>query len=116
MGDSIVSGLDEHLLSRKRKVKVKCFPGATVDDMYDNMKPILRRNPEYLIIHVGTNDAVNLLPNEILDRVLALKNNIMETNKNCKVIISMPTNRCDKHTAESTVRNLNNSIGKLYQL
>ena len=68
-GDSIVSGQ----LSEKLKVKVKSFSDANVRDMHDNLKPILRHKPECLIIHVGTNNALNLPPNEILDKILELK-------------------------------------------
>ena len=72
-GDSILSGLQPCLLFRKRKVKVKTFPGANVTDMHDNIKPILRHKPEYIILHTGTNDTLNLPPNEILDKILVLK-------------------------------------------
>ena len=72
-GDAIVSGLQPGLLSQKRKIKVKSFSGANVRDMDDNIKPILRHKPEYIILHVGTNDALNLPPNEILDKILELK-------------------------------------------
>ena len=64
-GDSIVSDL----LSQKLKVKVKSFSGANVRDMHDNLKPILRHKPECIILHVGTNDALKLPPNEILDKI-----------------------------------------------
>ena len=40
-------------------VKVRNFPGSTVRDMYDYVKPLLRKRPPHLILHVGTNDPVN---------------------------------------------------------
>ena len=83
-GDSIVLGLQPGLLSQKRKVKVKRFPGANVRDMHDNIKPILRHKPEYIILHVGTNDAISLSPNEILDKILELKKVIEERTKTVK--------------------------------
>ena len=67
MHDSIVSGLQPGLLSQKHKVKVKSFSGANVRDMHDNIKPILRPKPKYVILQVGTNNALNLSPSEILD-------------------------------------------------
>ena len=72
-GDSIVSGRQPGLLSQKRKVKVKSFSGANVKDMHDNIKPILRHKLEFIILHVGTNDALNLPSNEILDKILELR-------------------------------------------
>ena len=72
-GDLSVSGLQPGLLSQKCKVKMKSFFGANVRDMHDNTKPILRHKPEYIILHVGTNDALNPPSNEILDKILELK-------------------------------------------
>ena len=48
VGDSIVKGLDQYKLSRasKQNIGVRCFPGATVQDMKDYIRPILRRNPD----------------------------------------------------------------------
>ena len=34
--------------------KVASFPGCTTQDMKDHIKPLLRRNPDEIIIHVGT--------------------------------------------------------------
>ena len=43
VGDSILAGIDENRLSTgKHKVKVRYFPGARTDDMYDYMKSLLR--------------------------------------------------------------------------
>ena len=95
-GDSIVSGLQPDLLSQKRKIKVKSFSGANVRDMYDNIKPILRLKLEYIILHVGTNDALNLWPEEI--------------NKDCKVIIWTPTYCFDNRKAGNTVNELTNML------
>ena len=109
-GDSIVLGLQPGLLSQKRKVKVKSFSGTNVTDMHDNIKPILRHKPEYIILHAGTNDALNLPPNEILDKILELKKKIEEINKDCKVIISTPTYRFDNRKAGNTVNELTNML------
>ena len=35
---------------------VKPFPGSTTEDMEDFIKSILRKDPENIINHVGTND------------------------------------------------------------
>ena len=39
----MLSSIDERKSSKRgRKVKVKNFPGATIDDMYDYIKPLLK--------------------------------------------------------------------------
>ena len=86
-GDSILNGIDGSLLSQKRLVKVKLFPGPTITDMYDHLKLILKRHPEFLILHIGTNDTSKHMPNEIVDKLLALKRFAASQKKECKVII-----------------------------
>ena len=49
--------MEEKLCGKGRNVKVRHFPGSTVDDMNHHIVPILRKKPSHLIIHVGTNDA-----------------------------------------------------------
>ena len=55
VGDSILKNLQGRKLSRSSKVKVSSFPGCTTMDMRDHIKPILRRNPDAIVMHVGTN-------------------------------------------------------------
>ena len=40
-----------------RIVNVIPFSGATIEDMYDYLKPMLRKCPDNIILHVGTNNA-----------------------------------------------------------
>ena len=54
-GDSILKNLQERKISRSAKVKVSSFPGCTIMDMRDHIKPVLRRNPNAIVMHVGTN-------------------------------------------------------------
>ena len=58
VGDSIMSGIREELLKTdKHNVKAKFFRGGTIEGMEDNIKPILKREPDYIILHVRTNNA-----------------------------------------------------------
>ena len=70
-GDSILNGIDERKLSKRRNVKVRNFPGATTADMKDYLKPLLRKKRTNVILHVGTNDSVNhdegTITNDLLD-------------------------------------------------
>ena len=67
------------------------FSVAVISNMYDLLKPILKRNPDYTILHIGTNDASGNTANELLDKILALKSFVTSNNKNSKVIISTLT-------------------------
>ncbi|XP_067030123.1 uncharacterized protein [Acropora muricata] len=55
VGDSILKNLQGRKISRSAKVKVSSFPGCTAIDMRDHIKPTLRKNPDAIVIHVGTN-------------------------------------------------------------
>ena len=69
----MVGGIDENRLATgKHKVKVRYFAGPRTGDMYDYMKPLLRKLPDYVILHIGTNDALNNTSREILDKILKL--------------------------------------------
>ena len=78
MGDSILNGVTERNLSNDRSVKVRKFPGATVDDLRHHALPIIRKQPKYLIIYAGTNDAVKFTSRDILNKMLQLKSFIQE--------------------------------------
>ena len=62
IGDSILNGIIQERLSRKEHVvKVHNFRGATVDDMKHHVIPLLCKEPSFIIIHAGTNDAPYLI-------------------------------------------------------
>ena len=106
IGDSILNGLIEENLSKQHNVRIRKFPGATVDDLNYHVHPILRKKPKHIIIHIGTNDATHSTSREILDKLLKLKTLIKETLPETEVTFSTPTIRSDNGKAALTVRNL----------
>ena len=106
-GDSILNGIDGRLPSQKQLVKVSQFPEAAITDMYDHLKTILKRNPEFLILHIDTNDTSKYTPNEIVDRGFALKRFVASQNKECKVIISTLAIREDSSKNGNAVQKAN---------
>ena len=55
-GDSIIQHIRGWSISRSNKVVVKSFPGATIEDMEDFVKPLLRKKPDNVVLHIRTND------------------------------------------------------------
>ena len=107
MGDSTINGLDERRLERDGfKVKVRCFPGASISDMHDYYRPIIKKNPSYIILHVGTNDINEYSSREILDKLLSIKSFIESELPTCKIIISTPTYRNDNAKCGLTIKDL----------
>ena len=106
VGDSILSGLQENLMSKDRSIKVRCFPGSTIDDMYFNIIPVIKKKPDFLILHVGTNDAKTCSETEILDKLLKLKHFILEQHKRCQIYLSIPILRTDSTKAAAIIASL----------
>ena len=74
VGDSIMSGIREELLKTdKHNAKKRFFKGGTIEDMEDIIKLNLKREADYIILQVGTNNATNLTVRDILDKFLRLK-------------------------------------------
>ena len=65
IGGSMMSGLKENFLSKNGSIKERPFPESTVDHMFFNVVPVLKKRPSYLIIHVETNNATNHTSNEL---------------------------------------------------
>ena len=113
VGDSMINGIDEKKLQKYGNFKVFYFSGARINDMNHHLMPIIAKRPDYLILHVGTNDATTNTSRKIIDDLLMLKRNILKQLPNCRVIVSKPTVRIDHGKANLTLRNVNKNLETL---
>jgi hypothetical protein len=67
---------------------VKPFPGATISDMEDFVKPLSRRSPDKMILHVGTNDLRSCTPGVIADSIVNLVTQVKEDSPNTTIGVS----------------------------
>ena len=104
-GSSILCGVQESRL-KKYKTKVRPFPGACVDDMYDYLLPLLKKKPTNVILHIGSNDAPRKAADEIAEEMLNLKSFIELIVPGVKVFLSCPVLREDNKHANNTLFNL----------
>ena len=102
-GSSIMSGIQENRLKRY-KAKVRVFPGAVIDDMFDYLAPLLKKKPTNIILHIGSNDAINKSDVEIIDEINNLKSHIGSILPETKVFLSCPVVRKDNIRANLTLR------------
>ncbi|CAB4016912.1 Zinc finger MYM-type 1, partial [Paramuricea clavata] len=86
---------------------LKCFPGSTVGDMSDYVKPILRRKPDNIILHVGTNDTSKRKATEIMNDIDRLCQEIKEAAPDVEIVLSELTKREDNEKAKQTVNEVN---------
>ena len=112
-GDSMLSYIDETRMSRMFNVKVRPFPGAKTDDMFCYLVPLLGKNPDYVILHIGTNDTVDHQSSNIISKIFKLKEFIQLKVPSFKALISTPIKRHDNERASSVVDDL---IQQLQQL
>ena len=56
IGDSMLNNINSCGLSKSNKVSVSNFPGATSEDILDEIEDTLKTHPDTLIVHTGTND------------------------------------------------------------
>ena len=91
-GDSIVKNIIGPKMSAddlRHYYIVKPFPGATVADMEDFVKPLTRRSPDKMILHVGTNDLrSHATPKIIADSLVNIVTQIREDSPGTAVGIS----------------------------
>ena len=110
IGDSMLEGLDERKMSSKRVVKVRKFPGATTDDMYHYLKPLIQKQPDNVILHVGTNDASSCNSSEIVSNILKLRSFISQKLPNANIILSKPIMRSDTAAGKVTIEEVNKQL------
>ena len=94
-GDSVIQNIRGWSLSKTNKVVVKPFSGATTEDMEDFIKPILRKDPENIIIHVGTNDVNSKEPRLTAEGIVNLALHIEGDAPNTNMAISGLVSRVD---------------------
>ena len=75
-GDSIL---------KSQPVKVNCFPGATTADMVSFIQPLIARDPDHIILHIGTNDLAVDSPQDIAQKIVALTKIVTDKGIGCTV-------------------------------
>ena len=92
MGDTIITGIDEKRFCKNRLVKVHDFRGAILVNINQYIFPILKKKPNHIILHFGTNDFVFRILSEILDHFLQRKSAITMILPNCKAMFLQVVN------------------------
>ena len=89
-------------VSRDDSVKIWCHPGATTDDIIDNVKATARKKPGMIIIYTGTNDIQNEI--NILQKVrkVITTNKEIDINNEIKIAFSSVIHRDDQDFEEET--------------
>ena len=89
VGDSMISGLESWRMGNKEnRVSSRVFPGATTIDMLDYVKPTVRRKPDNIIVHVGTNDLNCDTPTRVAENIVTLCEYIERESPSSRIAVS----------------------------
>lgn len=107
IGDSMLSGLWSW--SRPNyQTKIHAYGGATTEDMSDMVEMALRREPDVLIIHSGTNDFDhNVQTKSQLQRIIAKARG---KNADIQIGVSAICHREDKRNLQAKIKDMNNQL------
>ena len=110
VGDSLLNGIEESKLSKSRHIRVQPISGGKIEDIRSNLNDLLHADLLHIILHIGTNNAVTETPTEFFNKLLSLKEEIVEKLPSCNIIISNPTKQTDDVTARKTNEEVNRLI------
>ena len=80
---------------------------------FSKTHPVKEKKPEHLILHIGTNDAVDSFHQQIVNDLLVIKQFIKEKLQKCNVVLLMLTKRCDNQKASATASLVNKQLSHL---
>ena len=110
VGDSMIFNIDENTLSRRYHTKVRSFPGSTVLDLHDYIKPLLRKQPDKIILVMGTNDIAHESVCDVLKRIKSLIKFIHEEVPQCHVVVSEIIRRGKNSNLNSKLNKFNQDL------
>ena len=59
VGYSVVKYLTGPKISKKNYIKIKANPDVITEDIFDYIKPSILKKPDFLLVHLGTNELTN---------------------------------------------------------
>ena len=101
------------MMLKTNKMNVFHFSGSRIEDLNYYIMPIINNKPDYLILHVGTNDATTNSSRKIVDDLLMLKINISKQLPNRRIVLSKSNVRHDHGKANLTTRIVNKHLENL---
>ena len=96
-GDSMLNNIEEKfdLNTKTSNVSVRSFSGANTEGIKDYSIPLLRKEPNVMSIHAGTNNVRTNKPSIIVDELVKLQEHIIKIAPSTKVVLSNIIRRHD---------------------
>ena len=105
---SLLNNINARGISKHENIKVLNHLGATSEDLKDFINPTIRRKPNIVVMHIGTNDIT-----ENIDTISNLQNIVKRIKKKSAfttIAVSSVVLRHDKNNIEKAISKLNNDL------
>ena len=115
LSSSMLNQMDENRLTKSNmKVKVRCHGGCTVKCAYTHLPEMFRAKPDYLLLHIGSNDCTSKTSDEVLNEMKQLIRYISKTLPCVTIILSLPIVRADNTRASVIQKHLKLKMKRLF--
>ena len=115
IGDSFTKNIIGKKLSRNQNVNAFPFSGAAIDDMVGFAKPVIKRKPKKIILHVGTNNLNMDQPKKIKNKVAGLVDSIKAEHPSIDVAVSSIIFKSDDQSLNSKTDKANRRLSSFCQ-
>ena len=107
LSSSMLNRMDERRLSSKTvDVKMQCHGGCTISCMYNHLQIMFRDKPDYILLHIGSNDCASKTSDNVLHEYKMLTTYISNKLPGAKLITSLPIVRADYSRSNAIQQNL----------
>ena len=108
LSDSMLNKMDVERLSNKNfEVRRFSHGGCKINCMFSHLPKIFEAKPDFVLLHVGTNDLMSKTSDIVIKELQRLKNYIQKALPSCVIYFSLPTLRTDNNRANIITGNLN---------
>ena len=106
LSSSMLNQMDEHRLSNSSiDVKIHCHGGCTISCLYSHLPKMFRHKPDYILLHIGSNDCTSKISDIILEEYKKLTTYIANELPSAELITSLPIVRADSSRANAVQQN-----------
>ena len=115
LSSSMLNQMDEERLSNKDvNVKIQCHGGCTISCMYSHLQKMFDLKPDYILLHIGSNDCTNNISDKVLSEFKMLTAYIAKELPYAKLIISLPIVRADSSRSNAIQQNFKLKLQRLF--
>ena len=99
----MLNGILDEGLQKDHNVQVKRHPGATTRDIVDYVRPVIRKKPDCIILHAGTNDLTSQEKTDTTNNFREIIEEAKRVSPDTAIVLSTAVMRKDKQAMDKKV-------------